>query len=255
MQDNLVSIITPIYNGEQFMSQTIESVLRQTYPHWEMLIVNDGSNDRSESIARQYAAEDSRIRVLTQANAGSAAARNNGIRTAKGRYIALLDADDLWEDDFLESQLKFMSENKAEVVCGAHRRIDESGNEILKPFFPPERATYKDLLKTNSISCLTGLYDSALHGKVYLHEEFGSLRDDHIYWLEIVKQAGVVYGNQKIVGSYRMSKESVTYNKKKLIVPQYKVYREVEKMSILKSLYYLSHWAWNGFKKYTHGWN
>lgn len=250
MQNNLVSIITPLYNGERFLSQTIESVLKQTYTDWEMLIVNDGSTDQSESIARSYAEHDNRIKVYSQPNAGSAAARNNGIRRAKGRYIALLDADDLWEPTFIEMQLNLMQEKKCFLVCGAHKRIDAENKEILRPFYPPEKITYKALLKTCSITCLTGLYDTKKYGKIYLHEEFRSLRDDYIYWLEILHLTEVAYGNQQIVGSYRILGDSVSRSKKKVIKPQYRVYREVEKLSILKSLYYLACWAINGLKKY-----
>ena len=192
MQDTLVSIITPVYNGEKYIAQTIESVLAQTYPDWEMLIIDDGSRDNSAAIARDYCARDSRISLYSQTNAGSAAARNNGIRRARGRYIALLDADDLWDSTFLASQLNFMKEKGALLVCSAHRRIDEYGRECLKPFFPPEKATYTDLLRTCSISCLTGLYDTSAYGKVFLNEKFKSLRDDLVYWLEIVKKTGAV---------------------------------------------------------------
>lgn len=250
MQDNLVSIITPLYNGERFLSQTIESVLRQTYAQWEMIIINDGSKDNGEAIAQAYAQKDPRIQVFSQANAGSAAARNNGIRRAQGRYLALLDADDMWEPDFLEAQLHLLQAKQAVLVCGAHKRIDGEGNEILRPYFPPEIITYKDLLKTNSISCLTGLYDTLPFGKVYLHEEFHSLRDDYIYWLEIIKKAGVAYGNQRVVASYRMTNTSVTHNKLAMIRPQFRVYRQVEGLGFCKSCYYLGCWAVNGLRKH-----
>lgn len=250
MKDTLVSIITPLYNGERFLSETIESVLAQTYTDWEMLIINDGSTDRSELIARDYASRDSRIKVFSQANAGSAAARNNGIRRAQGRYLALLDADDIWVPQFLEWQLSLMKEKQTVLVYGAHRRIDANGNDILRPFYPPEKITYKDLLRTCSITCLTALYDTQPHGKIYLREEFRSLRDDYVFWLEIIKKAGVAYGNRKILGAYRIVSSSVSHNKKKMIRPQYLVYRKAEGLSVIKSLYYLTHWAINGVLKY-----
>lgn len=250
MQDNLVSIVTPLWNGEKFLAETIESVLKQTYTDWEMIIINDGSTDNGPAIAQAYANKDSRIKVFSQENGGSSSARNNGIRRANGRYIALLDADDLWEPYFLEYQLQLMEEKHCLLVYGAHKRIDETGTEILQPFFPPEKVTYKDLLKTNSISCLTGLYDTKKYGKIYLHEEFKSHRDDYIYWLEILKHVGVAYGNQGIVGSYRILSTSVSYNKRKVIIPQYKAYRQVEKLGIVKSHYYLFLWAINGVLKH-----
>lgn len=104
MKDGLVSIITPCYNGEKYIRETMESVIAQTYQQWEMVVVDDGSTDSSASIVSEYEKCDSRIKLVKQNNAGSAAARNNGIRLAEGQYIALLDADDLWHNDFLEKQ-------------------------------------------------------------------------------------------------------------------------------------------------------
>ncbi len=249
-QNQLVSVITALYNSERFVEKTIKSVISQTYPQWEMIIVNDGSTDRSAQIALDYAKRDERIKVITQPNAGSAAARNNGIRQAAGRYIALLDSDDVWDSNFLESQLAFMQQTDGKLVCAAHRRVNEKDEECLKPFYPPREARYHDLLKTCSISCLTALYDTQPYGKVYLREELSSLRDDYALWLDLVKKVGVVYGNQQILASYRMLNSQITANKRKMIKPQYNIYRKVEKIGVLKSLYYLFCWGIYGLKKY-----
>lgn len=250
MTNELVSIVTPLYNGERFIAQTIESVLAQSYTNWEMLIINDGSTDKSEQIAQQYAAEDDRIFVFSQPNAGSAAARNNGIRRATGRYIALLDADDIWDPSFLQKQLAFMQLTGGKLVCAAHRRIDENNQECLQPFFPPREASYNDLLKTCSISCLTAVYDTEPFGKMYLNENLSSLRDDYVLWLEIVKKVGTVYGNQEVIASYRILSTQLTAKKSKMIKPQYKVYREIEHLGPFKSLYYLICWGIRGIIKY-----
>ena len=251
MQNRLVSIITPVYNGARFMRYTIDSVLAQTYQDWEMWIVDDGSKDSSADIARSYACQDERIHVLQQANAGSAAARNNGIRHAQGRYIVLLDSDDVWEPSFLEDQLRFMQETPgALLICSAHKRIDENGNECNTPFCPPRVIRRKDLLKTCSISCLTGLYDTSAFGKFYFKEEFRNLRDDHVYWLDILKKVEVAYGNPQVIASYRMSQFALTHNKWKMIKPQFKVYRKYEHLGWFTSCYYLFCWAVNGIKKY-----
>ena len=245
----MVSVITPLYNNKRYISQTIESVIAQTHAEWEMIIVDDGSTDGSDEIVRRYTAADKRITLLTQQHKGSASARNNGLRHAKGRYIALLDSDDIWDPEFLESQLQLLQETGGQLVCSAHRRINENGNECLSPFFPPEQATYHDLLKTCSISCLTALYDSEKHGKIFLKEDF-RLRDDYVLWLEIIKKVKVVYGNRKILASYRITSSQKSANKIKTIIPQYKVYREIEHLNILQSLYYLGCWAIRGIKKY-----
>ena len=212
----MVSIITPLYNNKRYVAQTIESVIAQTHTQWEMIIVDDGSTDGSENIAQQYAQQDHRIIVIQQEHKGSAAARNEGIRQAKGRYIALLDSDDLWEPKFLESQLQLLQKTSGCLVCSAHKRINEDGIECLSPFFPPEQATHRDLLKTCSISCLTALYDTKQYGKILLHENF-RLRDDYILWLEIIKKVGIVYGNQEILASYRITNSQKSARKIKTI--------------------------------------
>lgn len=245
-----VSIITPLYNGERFVAKTIESVLAQTYQDWEMIVVNDGSKDNGPSIVEEYCKKDSRIQLVSQPNGGSAAARNNGIRRASGRYIALLDADDVWMPFFLESQLALMNEKNAVLVYGSHLRIDENDKEILKPFIVPDKVDYRAMLKTCSISCLTGLYDTKPYGKVYLREDFRSLRDDYVFWLEIIKKCGIAYGNKRVVGAYRILGHSTSRNKKKVICPQFRVYRKAEGLGLLHSLYYLFCWALSGYKKY-----
>jgi teichuronic acid biosynthesis glycosyltransferase TuaG len=250
MEKGLVSIITPMYNAQHFVGQTIDSVLNQTYQYWEMIIVDDGSKDKGADIVKEYVFKDSRIHYYFQNNNGSAAARNNGIRNAKGQYIALLDADDTWDSEFLIKQIRFMEENDAELVCSSHTRIDEKGRECLEPFIVPFKVGYKDLLKTNSISCLTGLYDTKTFGKVYLREDLRSLRDDYVYWLEIIKKVKVVYGNKEILANYRILPSSVTRKKNSLLTPHFMVYYKIEKLGLIRSLYYFANWAVISYLKY-----
>lgn len=250
MENKLVSIITPIYNGAKYVSETIESVLKQTYPHWEMIIVDDGSKDNSAEIIREYVTKDDRIQLIQQPNGGSASARNNGIRRANGRYIALLDADDLWEPTFLESQLALMKEKDAIVVHASYRRINEESREILSPYMVKEIVSFKQMQMTNHIACLTGLYDTSKYGKVYLKEELKSIRDDYAYWLDIVKLAGVAYGNPKILARYRVMASSTTGKKKKLIKAQYSFYRNYQGFSVLRSCLYTIYWGILGLLKF-----
>ncbi|WP_283390595.1 glycosyltransferase family 2 protein [Millionella massiliensis] len=250
MQENLISIITPMYNGEKYVSQTIETVLSQSFPHWEMLIVDDGSRDASPKIVSAYAQRDNRVRLIQQPNGGSASARNNALRQAKGRYICFLDADDLWDSNFLEEQLNFLKNHQAALVFSSFRRINAQGDPILKPFIVPTRVNYTDLLKTCSISCLTALFDRAKVGEVYFREELRSMRDDFVFWLSILKHIDYAYGNPTILASYRVFASSTTGNKRKVIKPQFNVYYKVEKLGLIRSLYYLAHWAINGYLKY-----
>lgn len=248
--DGLVSIITPAYNAERFVGETMESILHQTYPHWELLIIDDGSRDSTPEILKRYAAKDSRIIPIRQENAGSAAARNTGIRQAKGRYIVLLDADDLWEPDFLEKQLKFMAEKNALLVYSSFKRINEQGKEILKPFVCRPQVTYKQMLITNHIQCMTGVYDTSKYGKIYLREELKSMRDDYAYWVDIIKNTGIAYGNPEVLASYRIFTGSTTGKKTKLIRIQYQFYRKHLGLGVFRSLFNTLYWGVAGVFKF-----
>jgi teichuronic acid biosynthesis glycosyltransferase TuaG len=250
MEKGLVSIITPMYNGERFVGDTINSVLNQTYSNWEIIVIDDGSKDNGPEKVKKFADQDNRISIFSQANGGSAAARNNGIRRAKGQYIALLDADDTWNSDFLEKQIKLMNDKNALLVYSSHTRIDEHSKEILTPFIVPEKINYNDLLKSCYISCLTGLYDTSVYGKVYLREDMKSLRDDYVYWLEIMKKVKIAYGNKEVIANYRILNSSASRKKNKVIIPHFKVLYKVEKLGLIKSLYYLGNWAFISYFKY-----
>lgn len=251
MTQDLVSIITPCYNGSKYVAQTIESVLAQTYQNWEMLIVDDGSKDNSAEIISSYAAKDSRIYLIQQPNGGSANARNHGIREAKGQYIALLDADDLWKPEFLAEQISFMKEKQTLCVYSSYERIDENSNECLSPLICRPSVTYKNMLVRNYVGCLTGLYDCSKNGKIYLHEELKSIRDDYAYWLDVVKISGTAYGNQKVLARYRVLQNSTTGKKKKLIKAQYKFYRNYLKLNPIVSVVNTLRWGIAGLINFT----
>ncbi len=251
MTEGLVSIITPCYNGSKYIAETIESVLNQSYKKWEMIVVDDGSKDCSAEIIRSYVDKDDRINLIQQPNGGSANARNHGIREAHGQYIALLDADDLWKPDFLKEQIAFLKEKQTLCVYSSYERIDENSNECLSPLICRTSVTYKDMLVRNYIGCLTGLYDCSKSGKIYLHEELKSIRDDYAYWLDVVKESGTAYGNQKVLARYRVLQNSTTGKKKKLIKAQYKFYRNYLKLNPFLSLINTIRWGVAGLINFS----
>ena len=251
MIEGLVSIITPCYNGGRYLSETIESVLAQSYPHWEMLIIDDGSTDDSAAIAVRYAAMDSRIIAMRQPNRGSASARNKGMRCAQGQYIALLDADDLWTLDFLEKQIAFLREKNAICVCCSYSRIDEQSREILRPTMAQPLITTADMRVMNKIGCLSGLYDSAKYGKIYLREEMKSFRDDYAYWYDVVALEGRAYGNPEILAKYRVLSDSITSNKFKLIRKQFSFYRGYLKENPFTAAVNTLRWGIAGIRKFS----
>lgn len=207
----LVSIITPLYNGEKFIAETIESVQRQSYPFWEMIVTDDGSSDHGPAIVAAYASDDHRIRLLHHlGNKGCSAARNTSLRAATGRYIALLDADDLWDPEFLATHLDFQKTRHIPLSFCAYRHIDEKGS-ILLPYIGAKRCVdLRDIKRLPYIGSVTSLYDSFSHGKVFFREELGSLRDDYAYFIDLIKKTGRAYGIDRVMASHRRVEGSVT---------------------------------------------
>ena len=248
MYHNLVSIILPSYNSEQFIAKSIESVINQTYKNWEMVIVDDCSLDNSNEIIEDYIKKDKRIKLIKlEKNSGPAIARNKAIKEAKGRYIAFLDADDLWKPAKLEKQLNFMKENDLSFTYSAYDLIDEEGNHLGK-FIPPKEVSYYSILKTNPIGCLTAIYDTRKLGKIYMPNILK--RQDYGLWLKILKRINSVRGIIEPLAIYRIRKNSVSSNKLKAAKYQWKIYREVEKLNIIQSIYYFINYMYYGLKKY-----
>lgn len=250
--NSLVSIITPMYKGAAFVGETIQSVLSQTYHNWEMIIVDDCSPDNGAGIAEVKRFCDPRIHLIeSKVNKGSSGARNIALKEAKGRYIAFLDSDDIWYPNFLEAQLSYIDQKNAVLVFSSYRRVDElTRQEILRPFIVPDKVTYTSLLKTCPIFPSTAIYDTLKCKKFFFNEELGSLRDDYVYWLDMLKRIEYGYGNKEILVDYRIRKSSVTANKKKVIKPQWQVLRTVEKIPFILACYYMVCWAIVSFFKY-----
>lgn len=247
----LVSIVMPCYNGEQFIQETIDSVMNQTYKNWELLVIDDGSKDNSYSLVKEYTNKDNRIHLIQQKNAGSAAARNNGIRRSRGQYLALLDSDDIWLPGFLDSQIRFIQQKGAVCVCSSYSRIDEQSNEILKPVISKPIITAKSMQSVDYIGCLTGLYDQSKHGKIFLKEELNSLLDDYAFWIDVVNLEGEAYGNPKILAKYRVRKNSLTANKRKLVKKHYIFYRKQLNQNFFQSMLSTLKWGISGIRKYS----
>ena len=246
--NELVSIITPSYNSEKYIFQTIESVLNQTYENWEMIIVDDASIDNSINIIESYTKKDNRIKLIKlKKNNGPAIARNVGIKNAKGRYIAFLDSDDLWLPTKLEKQINFMKKNDVGLCYSSYYLIDEKSNNIGKFNIPKEKVTYFELLKTCIIGNLTAIYDIEKVGKVFM-ENVG--HEDYTLWLKILKKIHCAYGIKEPLAQYRIYYNSISSNKFRAAKWQWNIYRNIEKLNLFESLYYFMHYIWNGIKKY-----
>jgi len=156
MSDLMVSIITPAYNAERFLPQTIKSVQQQTHSNWEMLIVNDCSTDNTEAVIRSFQEKDNRIKYLKMpTNSGPAAARDAAIKVAKGRFLAFLDSDDLWLPEKLAMQMEFMLDHELGFSYTSYRRMSMDGENLSRPVQLQSRVTYRSYLKNTQIATLT----------------------------------------------------------------------------------------------------
>ncbi len=237
--NDLVSIITPNYNGSAYIVETIESVLAQSYQNWEMLIVDDHSSDNSLDIVNSY--QDSRIKILKNDKKGAASARNVALRAAKGRYIAFLDNDDLWLPEKLEKQLKFMQEGNLALSYTHYQRFNDAG-ENLGLHQPQElNLNYQRLLKGCPIGCLTVIYDKDKVGDVLMPEV--KMRNDYALWLKILKQGHIATLMPEVLAKYRVRAGSLSGNKLKAAMYQFKLLFEVENLGLLKTCYYFSFYA------------
>lgn len=234
---DLISIITPCYNSEAFIQATIVSVQNQTYTNWEMIIVDDVSSDNSINLIKKFSSKDSRIQCIQlKENSGAAVCRNTAIEKAKGKYIAFLDSDDLWLPEKLEKQYNFMTTNNYELTFGSYSKIDEEGrdtpNSTVKVL---KRLSYKDMLTSNKMGCLTVMYNSDVLGKMYM--PLIRKRQDYALWLKILKKIPYAYGFQEIIGKYRIREASISSSKIEMLKWNWKLFYKIEQRSLIASVY------------------
>jgi teichuronic acid biosynthesis glycosyltransferase TuaG len=247
--NELVSIITPTYNSAKYIAETIQSVQNQTHRDWQMIIIDDCSKDETVEIIQNFMDEDSRIHLFQlNKNSGAAKARNFGIEKLTGKYMTFLDADDIWFTDFIENSIKTINEKKINFVFSSYKRSNENLEFIYSDFIVPEKVTYTDILKTNSISCLTAFINVEALGIKKMPDVLK--RQDMGLWLQYLKEIPFAYGIQEPKAIYRIRENSLSRNKKNLLKYQWQFYREVEKLSFLSSMYYMLHWMYRGFMKY-----
>jgi len=220
-----VSIITPTFNAEKYIRYTLQSVLNQSYQNWEMILVDDASTDETVKIISNFAEKDSRIKLFKlEKNSGNGFARNIALEKVTGKYIAFLDADDLWLPLKLEKQIQFLKANKSPFTFSFYDCIDEEGNMLNRRVEAPTELTYNQLFFCNYVGNLTAIYDADYFGKITL--EATQKRQDWRIWLTILKQIQVTKPVPESLAFYRIRKDSISSSKFKLIKHNFGVYRE-----------------------------
>lgn len=245
----LVSVIMPVYNAETFLYQSIQSVIFQTYQNWELLVVDDCSNDNSAIIVQKFVQQNSHIKYLkTDKPSGSPILpRNIGTENAKGRFIAFLDSDDAWLPNKLETQLNMFDQYEDMAICFSnYEKMTEKGERNNRIVQAPAITNYKQLLLGNVIGCLTAVYDTSKVGKIFFQNHS---HEDYILWLEILKKRYTARNTNTVEALYRVRENSVSSNKLKTLSWQWDIYRNVEKIGFFRSCYYFMNYAYRAYKK------
>lgn len=241
----LVSIIVPVYNVKNYIVETMDCVRNQTYPQWELLLVEDGSSDGTVEIIEAYLeqAKDTRIKLIKlPANMGAAKARNHGLFKAQGRYIAYLDSDDLWMPNKLERELAFMEEKQAAFAFTGYEFADENGKGTGKVVRVPETLSYKEALKNTTIFTTTVMFDTERISKELLEMPVMKSEDTALWW-KVLRGGYTAYGLDENLVKYRRVGRSLSSNKLEALRRIWNLYRKAEGMSVLSSAYHFCFWA------------
>jgi teichuronic acid biosynthesis glycosyltransferase TuaG len=243
--DGLVSIIVPVYNVEKYIVETMECVRSQTYEDWELLLVEDGSTDKTVQVIEQYRERigDKRIHLIVQpSNQGAARARNRGLAEARGRYIAYLDADDLWVPQKLERELAFMAGQRAVFAFTGYEFADENGRGLGKIVRVPKTLNYREALKNTTIFTTTVMFDTAGIPRDLLEMPEVKSEDTALWW-KVLRNGYTAYGLDENLVRYRRAGKSLSSNKLEAMRRIWNLYRRVEGLGVLSSVWNFCFWA------------
>jgi teichuronic acid biosynthesis glycosyltransferase TuaG len=223
--NGLVSIITPAFQAARFIGDTIASVQAQTYPYWELIVVDDCSSDGTRDIVERVAQEDSRVKLIRQSsNLGPVEARDTALKSSTGQFVAFLDSDDAWLPEKLERQLSYMRSQNAAISFTRFRRISEDGSRVGRLIPIPRRLNYGQLLRNTAMATSTVVIDREMVGPFAMTK---TACDDFALWLEIVSRGFDSYGLDDDLMRYRVVSSSFSRNKRKYALKVWRTYRDI----------------------------
>lgn len=242
MKKGLVSIITPTYNCAQYIGETIESVMDQSYQNWEMIIVDDCSTDNTKEIVESYIQKDSRIRYYClEKNSGAAAARTKAMELAEGQFMAFLDSDDLWYPQKLAYQIDYMIKNDIAFSCTDYMQVDDQGKSLNKVIRTRPKADYNRILLDCPVGNSTVMYNVEKMGKFAVPNI--RKRNDDALWLQMLKKEKYIYGIPEVLMKYRVRPNSISSNKLKVVKYHWILYRNIEHLSVPRSVFHIGYWG------------
>ena len=244
----LVSVVIPVFNTVGFLAETVASLSAQTLTQWEAFLIDDGSDDGSVELLMALMANDPRLHLLfTTGRVGPGPARNQGIQAAQGRYVAFLDADDLWHPRKLELQVAAMRDAQAALSCTGYLRHNlETGRQTV--IGVPERATRNDLLKANTIACSSAMYDRNYFGPRQMPAFRGP--EDFAFWLALLRDTPGVLGVPLVLMTYRQHRASLSAQKSRAATNTWWMYRNILRLPLPTAAWYFGHYALHGFAKH-----
>ena len=249
--DGLVSIIVPVYNAENYIEETVSGVAAQTYEDWELLLVEDRSTDGTLRRIQDCMEKEGtgRIRLIRQpSNRGAAQARNRGLQEAKGRYIAYLDADDLWVPEKLERELHFLKEKDAAFVFTGYEFADQQGKGTGKVVHVPDTLSYRQALGNTTIFTSTVMFDTKRIDRKLL--EMPDVKsEDTALWFQVLRNGYTAYGLDENLVRYRRAGRTLSSNKLEALGRIWNLYRAQEHLSLPCSAYYFCQWAARAVKR------
>lgn len=248
-ENDLVSIVIPVYNSGKYLVKTLDSALMQTYKQIEIILVDDCSTDNSQEIINDYLVNHKNIIYHRfEKNSGAAVARNKAIQLARGRYIAFLDSDDIWYQNKVKKQLEFMKQKNAAICYTAIEMIDENGILIKNKRNVLEIINYKFLLKNTMIATSTVIIDRKLTGNFQM--PLIRSGQDYATWLLLMRNGTNAYGINQVFVKYRKSSNSLSSNKVKNIKKVWRIQTKNEGINPVSASYYSICYALNAFKKH-----
>jgi teichuronic acid biosynthesis glycosyltransferase TuaG len=245
------SIITPVYNAARWLPKTFESVRAQTMPNWEHILVDDGSTDDSVSIIQSAAAAEPRIRLLhSPCKGGPAAARNLALENARGRYIAFLDADDLWLPEKLECCLDWMRAHDSSFVYHDYRHMSADGLRLGAVITGAEELNLRTLHTRRGHGCLSMVFDRERVGDLHFPIGSRAKHEDFLAWLRIIEQGHIGQRVPRDLGRYRVSDSGRNANKLQAAYHTWLIYRKTSKLPLPRAISWWALYAWNAFRMY-----
>ncbi len=251
MKEDLVSIVTPVYNASKFLKETIETVLNQTYKNWELILVDDLSTDDSVKIIEEYVKKyPKKIKLIKLKKKGyTAIARNKGIEESKGRFIFFIDADDLWEKDKIEKQIKFQKEHDCAFSFTGYEFATSEGVPTGKKVYIPLKINYKEALKNTTIWTSTVMFDMQKLSKNDIYMPDVRRGQDTATWWKVLKKVDYAYGLNEIMAYYRRCNNSLSANKLTALKRTWNLYRNVEHLNIFASFYNFCFYCFNAVRR------